>query len=59
MRLRHLRRRFQHPDLFEWAAEQERLPIDLKVAWIARRCRVSQKIAFVIAEHAGLLRGDH
>lgn len=58
MKLRRISSPFQHPDLFEWAGEQERSQVALCVGWIARRCRVSRSTAAVIAENAGLLKGD-
>jgi hypothetical protein len=47
-----------HPDLFDWATERHQFPVDLRVDRLARRCRVSRAMAAMIAENAGLLKGD-
>lgn len=56
MNIRYRPRRFHHPDLFDWAAAQDRFPVDPRIDWIARR--VPRATALMLAENAGFLRGD-
>lgn len=54
MRLHHPKERFQHPDLFDWLAEQDFRTVHHAVRWIARRGRVPMSTAQTISELAGL-----
>jgi hypothetical protein len=50
--LHHPKRRFQHPDLFDWLAEQDCRIADHTVRWVARRCRLRLATAQTVAELA-------
>jgi hypothetical protein len=51
--LHHPRKRFQHPDLFDWLAEQDCRVADSTVRWVSCRGRVPLSTAQTIAELAG------
>jgi hypothetical protein len=60
MKVHHPSKRFQVPDLFDWAAEQERRGADHRVRWVAQHCSVSLATAATLALNAGLFnREDH
>jgi hypothetical protein len=48
------RKRFQLPDLFDWAASRVVCAADYRVRCVARRCQVSPSTAKTILELAGL-----
>lgn len=54
MKVHHPSKRCQFPDLFDYAAEQERRGADHRVRWVARRCGVSLATAATLASNAGL-----
>lgn len=58
MKLHHPKPRYQHPDLFDWASDQERRGADPRVRWIARRCRVSLATAATLLVNAGFSRRE-
>jgi len=53
MKLHRPKARYQQPDLFEWAADEERRDADPRVRWIARHCRVSLATAATLLVNAG------
>jgi len=53
MRLRRPRKKFQHPDLFDWLAEQDFRTAHYAVRHIARYGHVPLSTAQTIAELAG------
>jgi hypothetical protein len=51
-KLHHPKKRCQLPDLFDWAAEQDRRVADHRVWWVSRHCRVSLATAATLVANA-------
>jgi hypothetical protein len=52
------RKRFQLPDLFDWADSRDICGADYRVRYVAGRCRVSPSTAKTIFELACLSNGE-
>jgi len=53
MKLPQRKLRYQHPDLFDWADDQEWRAADPRIRWMSNHCRVSLATAATLLVNAG------